>query len=48
MNNDIIRMQAEIDSINIRIDRAWEAIKADLARKEWLRIQIIKAGGFKI
>jgi len=40
---DIARMQGELDAINVRIDRAWEGIKVDLARKEWLDSQIIIA-----
>lgn len=39
--DQIVKMQAEIDSIDIRINRAWEGIKVDLARKEWLRIQLL-------
>jgi hypothetical protein len=38
---DELRIQAEIDGIDARIERAWEGIKADLARKEWLRQQLI-------
>lgn len=33
-------MSDEIDAIDAWIDKAWEAIKANLARKEWLRFQI--------
>jgi len=40
---DIARMQGELDAINVRLDRAWEGIKADLARKTWLDSQIIIA-----
>ena len=40
---DLARMEGEIAAIDTRIDRAWEGIKADLARKEWLRQQIIHA-----
>lgn len=40
---NIARMEGEITAIDIRIDRAWEGIKADLARKEWLRNQIVLA-----
>ena len=39
--SDELRIQAEIDSIDVRIDRAWEGIKVDLSRKEWLRQQLI-------
>ena len=43
---EIARMRGEIDAIENRIDRAWEGIKADLARQEWLRQQIIKASTY--
>lgn len=42
----IARMRDEVDAIENRIDRAWEGIKADLARQEWLRQQIIKASTY--
>lgn len=42
-NEGIVYVEAEIKSIDTRIDRAWAAIKADLARKEWLRQQLIMA-----
>ena len=42
----IARMRGEVDVIEKRIDRAWEGIKADLARQEWLRQQIIKASTY--
>ena len=43
---EIARMRGEIDAIDTRIDRAWEGIKADLMRKEWLRQQIIRASTY--
>lgn len=38
---EIARMQGEIAAIETRIDRAWDGIKADLKRQEWLRQQIV-------
>jgi hypothetical protein len=43
---EIARMRGEISAIETRIDRAWEGIKADLTRQEWLRQQIIKASTY--
>lgn len=48
MNPSIDRMEGEIDAIDTRINQMWAAIKADLARKEWLRIQIMKEQGMKV
>lgn len=42
----IARMRGEVDAIEKRIDRAWECIKEDIARQEWLRQQIIKASTY--
>jgi len=39
---EIARMRGEIDAIDSRINHAWEGIKTDIARKEWLRQQIIR------
>lgn len=43
---EIARMRGEIAAIDTRINRAWEGIKADLARQEWLRQQIIRASAY--
>ena len=44
--NEIATMRGEISAIETRIDRAWEGIKKDIARKEWLTQQIIKSSTY--